>query len=100
MRKVRDLRDYIIKLETVAYGLRNEAMLRNSPHADRKIDEFDALVAQRKKSDAEDAARCRKCMNPHLPLSFYCQEHQPEPRKPRQKDDPCDPSVQDGEALD
>lgn len=46
MRTARQLREYISRLESAAYALRSEAMLRNSPFADAKIKAFDEVIEQ------------------------------------------------------
>lgn len=54
MRTTRQLRAYIKRLESVARTLRSEAMLRNSPRADKAIEEFDALIKEGQESERHD----------------------------------------------
>lgn len=53
MRTARQLRDYISRLESAAYGLRSEAMLRNSPHADAKVKAFDLVIEEGRRARLE-----------------------------------------------
>lgn len=54
MRTTRQLRAYIRRLESIAYKLRSEAMLRNSPVADKAIEDFDALIQEGRESEKHD----------------------------------------------
>lgn len=68
MKTVRQLRSYIQRLETAAYGLRSEAMLRSTPNADRKIQAFDEVIEEGRRGREELAEaehrrgrRCDEC---------------------------------------
>jgi hypothetical protein len=57
VRTARQLRDYIRDLESAAFALRSEVMLRNSPHADAKIRVFDQVIEDGRKAHLEALAR-------------------------------------------
>lgn len=57
MRNSRQLRDCLRRLESVGYRLRSEAMLRNSPAADRAVKEWDELIEEGRKLDLAEAEK-------------------------------------------